>query len=185
MREKISAPIRRFAALAIAVLLMLVGNIVIVQPLTEAMKQRIDALADARFRLARMRAIAARKPDYSSNQLAAVEAQVATLPFRGDDIGQAALGLQAAVQSLAEKSGVQIEQINIVATASGRENREFGVSFVAHGSQKNMMQYLQVLAAFRPLIALDDWHITVDHDERDKLRISAIARGFWCPAEFQ
>lgn len=185
MKERISAPIRRFIAAALAVLFVLVFNIAIMQPLMEAMTQRIEALADARFRLARMRAVVARKPDYSSSQLAAIEAQVDTLPFRGDDVGQAVLGLQAAVQSLAEKSDVQLEQINIAATASGRKNREFGVSFAAHGSQKNMMQYLQILAASRPLITLDDWHITMDPDERDKLRISAIARGFWYPAEFQ
>lgn len=108
---RLSKPIQRMAAVALALTAVLLAVTMILQPMLGAVRSSLDLLAEKRFALARLNVLAAEVAQIDPDQLRRDNARLDTLLISAPDSGSAAAALQSQLRTaLASQS---IEQLSI------------------------------------------------------------------------
>ena len=146
---------RRLLALGILVLLILFALQLIISPLYALTADNLSALEDARFRRARLEAIAARPP------LPTAAPVPATLYLTAPDRQRATDLLLATIGRSAGQYQVQIDSVAAVPSSSSR-GAAIAVTVAARGEHDAVLAWINDLESGTPNIHFADWSLAPD-----------------------
>jgi|GEM_PF-6002894 len=146
---------RKLLALALLALLLLGAIQVIVAPLYTFTANSLSGLEDARFRRARLEAIAARPP------LPVAAPIPASLYLTAPDRQRATDLLLATIGGSAGRYQIQIESIAALPEGSSR-GAAIAVTVAARGDHDNVLAWINELESGAPSVHFTDWSLSPD-----------------------
>jgi general secretion pathway protein M len=179
----LSPPVRRFAALGGVVLLIALVVSWVVQPALRWSTAKIEALADARFVMARAQSAARTVQDVAPAAVKEEEAEIHRLLLPGDTEAEAAAALQSLVSQMLSGPGVLVEGMKAEPTQDRAGLRGLQLGWRGNGDELAVMQALARLEQARPLVRLDRLALGVVSAAGTESRMSMELRvvAFWAP----
>lgn len=161
---------RRFLAIALVVLALLLGWTLIVQPLAGQTERSLSRLEQSRFLLARAEGlVAAPLPD-------AQAALPPGLAYRASDRAAATDAFSAQVAALLLGGAASVEAITPI---DGKGSTPLAMQLVVIGPEADVARFIAAAERARPIIRFADWRLEVADPAAGTVKFSATALAAW------
>jgi type IV secretory pathway VirB2 component (pilin) len=143
---------RKLVALALLFFSLLGMMTMLILPLSHSLEARLSGLADARFRLAKLEAVAARP------ELPNAIPPPPGLTISASDAPQACEALRALIASQALRFQVQLESAT-PAPQIGPQHQVTGLTVALRGPEAQILAFISALETGQPLLRFGTWHL--------------------------
>lgn len=177
----LSAPVRRFVALGLAIFLLAAAWTGLYQPVLRWSALRIERLADARFELERLRATSQSLAGVSPELVQADEAKLRAHLLPGETEAEATLALQSVVGRLMSGPGIAVEAMRIDGIQELGGLKVLAISWRGTSEEQALAQALAQIETATPLLRVDRATLRAAGGDRSAVRVSAEIRisAYW------
>lgn len=177
----LSAPVRRFLAIGLVVVVGASAWAWIYQPVLRWVASQLETLADARFDLERLRATSQSLAGVSPDAVQAEEARLRALLLPGESDAEATLALQSAVGRLLSAPGIAVEGMRAEGVQELAGVKVVSVSWRGVAEEQALTQALAQIEQANPILKIDRVILRSAGGDRTASRVSADIRvsAFW------